>query len=333
MSRLLATASAIALFSAHPASAQFLSGGSAAPPNSTLNQLLWNSGGSLAGTTPSGDCTITLSTGVVICGQPWQEKQLFPASTTAAASLNVPAGTAPTSPVNGDLWTTTAGLYAQINGSTVGPFGAGGGSGTVTSVTATSPLSGGTITSTGTIALPTPLSGGSSYTAHGLLLGQGSSALTAISPVATGQVLTSQGATSDPAWATGFTVTNVAATGSVNATGSGVYQLGGSTIINPSPISSCGSLTGGTCARSVAAGNLLFFLTIGGTPTGTSLVINTVTLTNGYNCYGFDNVTPTTTFRQTAVSTTSITLSFYTLAGAPMSPASGDVLWVSCLGR
>ncbi len=45
------------------------------------------------------------------------------ACTTANASLNFPHGTAPTSPVNGDMWTTTAGLYARINGSTVGPLG------------------------------------------------------------------------------------------------------------------------------------------------------------------------------------------------------------------
>jgi len=39
-------------------------------------------------------------------------------STAAAASLNVPAGTAPTTPVNGDIWTTSAGAYARINGVT-----------------------------------------------------------------------------------------------------------------------------------------------------------------------------------------------------------------------
>ena len=40
------------------------------------------------------------------------------ASTTANAGLNVPHGTAPTTPVNGDLWTTTSGLFARINGAT-----------------------------------------------------------------------------------------------------------------------------------------------------------------------------------------------------------------------
>lgn len=41
-----------------------------------------------------------------------------PASATGGAGLNVPHGAAPTSPVNGDVWTTTAGLFVRINGAT-----------------------------------------------------------------------------------------------------------------------------------------------------------------------------------------------------------------------
>jgi hypothetical protein len=44
------------------------------------------------------------------------------AGTTAVSSLNIPHGAAPTSPVNGDMWTTTAGLFIRINGGTVGPL-------------------------------------------------------------------------------------------------------------------------------------------------------------------------------------------------------------------
>lgn len=43
---------------------------------------------------------------------------IFPAATTALSSLRVPHGTAPTSPVNGDMWTTTSGLNVRINGAT-----------------------------------------------------------------------------------------------------------------------------------------------------------------------------------------------------------------------
>lgn len=45
-----------------------------------------------------------------------------PASTTGTAGFRLPHGTAPTSPVDGDVWTTTAGIYVRVNGTTLGPF-------------------------------------------------------------------------------------------------------------------------------------------------------------------------------------------------------------------
>jgi hypothetical protein len=51
-------------------------------------------------------------------GATFSGKVVTPASTTGSASVNVPHGTAPTSPVNGDIWTTTSGLAVQINGAT-----------------------------------------------------------------------------------------------------------------------------------------------------------------------------------------------------------------------
>jgi hypothetical protein len=62
---------------------------------------------------------------------------ITPASTTTRPSLRMPHGSAPTSPTNGDVWTTTAGMYARINGTTVGPFGTGGGGATWGSITGT----------------------------------------------------------------------------------------------------------------------------------------------------------------------------------------------------
>ena len=47
------------------------------------------------------------------------------ASASGGAGFNLPHGTAPSSPANGDCWTTTAGLYCYINGGTVGPYNAG----------------------------------------------------------------------------------------------------------------------------------------------------------------------------------------------------------------
>jgi hypothetical protein len=62
----------------------------------------------------------------------WQQllnKGLFlPASTTDHAPLRIPPGTAPTSPVNGDIWSTTAGFYLRVQGATIGPLGGAGGS-------------------------------------------------------------------------------------------------------------------------------------------------------------------------------------------------------------
>jgi hypothetical protein len=40
------------------------------------------------------------------------------ASTTGGAGITLPHGTSPSSPVNGDIWTTTSGFYARLNGVT-----------------------------------------------------------------------------------------------------------------------------------------------------------------------------------------------------------------------
>lgn len=55
----------------------------------------------------------------------------FPAATVNGPSIRLPHGVAPSVPTNGDMWTTTSGLFAYINGSTVGL--GGGISGTLTS--------------------------------------------------------------------------------------------------------------------------------------------------------------------------------------------------------
>jgi len=44
------------------------------------------------------------------------------ASTTTRAGFNLLPGAAPTAPTNGDMWTTSAGLFVRINGATVGPL-------------------------------------------------------------------------------------------------------------------------------------------------------------------------------------------------------------------
>lgn len=43
-------------------------------------------------------------------------------SVAAAAGFNIAPGAAPSSPNNGDMWVTSAGLFVRINGTTVGPL-------------------------------------------------------------------------------------------------------------------------------------------------------------------------------------------------------------------
>jgi hypothetical protein len=74
-------------------------------------------------------------------------KVITAASTTSTAGFNVPQGTAPSSPANGDLWTTSTGVFVQINGATVGPLGTSTGGDTITSPNSTLSI-GGTSTNT-----------------------------------------------------------------------------------------------------------------------------------------------------------------------------------------
>ena len=64
-----------------------------------------------------GAITTTATTGTLTMGA---GALLSTAATIAGtAGLNVPHGTAPTSPNDGDLWTTSTGVFARVNGSTV----------------------------------------------------------------------------------------------------------------------------------------------------------------------------------------------------------------------
>ncbi|MGP8269124.1 MAG: hypothetical protein ACLQLH_03575 [Terracidiphilus sp.] len=60
-----------------------------------------------------------------LAGPTFTGKVTTAAVATGGAGFNLPPGNAPTSPVNGDCWTTSAGLYCQIAGATIGPMGSG----------------------------------------------------------------------------------------------------------------------------------------------------------------------------------------------------------------
>ena len=74
-------------------------------------------------------CSATIANYLALAGGTMSGELVTHLSAIGTAGFNLPHGAAPTAPVNGDLWTTTAGLYAQINGGTVGPLGTGGSSG------------------------------------------------------------------------------------------------------------------------------------------------------------------------------------------------------------
>lgn len=100
-------------------------------------------------------------------------KLVSAASTTTQAGINVLPGVAPTAPVNGDIWSTSAGFFIRYNG---GTFPVGSGSGTLTGITATGPLTGTGTTGTLTMGCATCLTSGAggALTATGPLLMTGS---------------------------------------------------------------------------------------------------------------------------------------------------------------
>jgi len=81
---------------------------------------------------------------------------LGPAPTAALSTIRLPHGVTPTTPADGDMWTTTTGLFIRINGLTVGPLSGAVAAG-VTSITGTA----GEITAsaaTGAVTLSIPAS-------------------------------------------------------------------------------------------------------------------------------------------------------------------------------
>lgn len=106
-------------------------------------------------------------------------------ASTLGAGLNLPQGSAPSAPLNGDLWTTSTGMFVRING--------------VTSLLAT----------TAGPNLP-------SVTTGDLLYGSAANVLSALSDVAMGNALISVGVGVAPAWSKITNATLVSAATTVN---------------------------------------------------------------------------------------------------------------------
>lgn len=133
----------------------------------------------------------------------------------------------------------SSGQLLQSLGAGANPqWAAGTGGGTVTAVTAGTGLTGGTITTSGIIALSTPVTvpnggtGATSLAAHTVLIGNGTSAVTVTSTGTSGQVLQSQGASSDPVWAT------VSGTGTVTSITAGDSSI----TVSPTPLVTSGTV-------------------------------------------------------------------------------------------
>lgn len=85
--------------------------------------FLWNSGNSNYLSLDQGGATM-------LTGANWtitNFKPVFAASSTARASINLPEGTAPTTPVDGDMWVTTTDAFVRVNGVSESIIGGGGG--------------------------------------------------------------------------------------------------------------------------------------------------------------------------------------------------------------
>lgn len=198
---------------------------------------------------------------------------------------------------NGTVWTClppgSSGQVLQTQGPNLNPQWAGsGGIGTVTSITAGAGLSGGTITTSGTIALLNPVAvnlggtGAATLAAHGVLLGNGTTAVNVATPGVAGTVLQSNGAGADPTW------NAVAGTGTVTSITAGSTRL----TVSPSPLVTSGTIDCATATSSQIGCSKPDGTTItasAGTLTTANTTVAGVTCTPGSSCLGSSYTAPT----------------------------------------
>jgi hypothetical protein len=203
----------------------------------------------------------------------------IPSEATNGAGFNVPHGAAPTTPVNGDVWTTTSGLFARINGGTQ-QFAPLGSNNTFSNASSTY----GSSTATGTIGLATGATiSGSTKTVNIATSGvSGSTTLTTIGPVA-GASTTTIGATTAASTlnlASGATLTattkavNIGTAGLAGSTtniaiGSAVGGQISTTTVNGNFVAASSTVSIGNLAESATIG-----IGIGNTTTGLTKTVN-----------------------------------------------------------
>lgn len=199
------------------------------------------------------------------------------ATSTAAAGVRLPPGTAPTSPVNGDLWTTSAGIFVRVNGVTIGPLGQSLTTGNAGCFVANA---------TGSPAVPACVTLTSALdqaigTVRGSLVTRGASVWASLSPGAAGGPLVSGGAGADIAYGTRSGNTTAFATAAGVLTNGDCVQFDGSGNI----VSAGGPCTTGGGGGTVTAGTInqiAYYATTGTTVSGLATALSVAV--GGTNC-------------------------------------------------
>lgn len=154
--------------------------------------------------------------------------------------------------------TSQSGNFLTTNGTNASWASAGGGSGTVTSIATGQGLTGGPITTTGTISLAVPVgvaSGGTGATTlaqYGVLLGNGTSAITDVAPSTASYALISAGASANPIFAQIDLAAGVRNTLPVANGGTGLTTAASNGVLYGSGTSAIGVTSAGTIGQVLA---------------------------------------------------------------------------------
>lgn len=247
----------------------------------------------------------------------------FLASASGAAGMNCGVGTTPSSPVDGDIWCTTVGMFVRINGSTVGPLGAGAG---------------------GVLTVPNGGTGVATITSGNVVIGQGASAVTSYPPSGTGTRIASTTITSSDNGkcvtinATGDLIANSAACAATGGGGTvasattgqlAIYTNGAGAVVGG--LSGCnsgyfGTNGGGTvsCATSLLAALQASITQVGTIATG---VWNGTIVTGQYGGTGVANTGFTITLAGNLVTSGANSLTLTTIGATNVTlPTTGTLL-------
>jgi hypothetical protein len=280
-------------------------------PSSTTGYVLTSNGA-------SADPSFQAATGGATLGaNTFTGLQTMAAATTAGAGLNLPQGTAPTSPNNGDFWTTSAGAYVRINGTTVGPLVASGtGSptnlnlGAYASATAVQFAVGSTFTATGAYSYGFTIPGAYTYTF----------------PANTGTLAQLNLAQSFSNAQTFSTAIAVSGTAAIQFQGVKVLQNTVPTIT----ATSCGGASA-TTSITHAAGSVAFDYTVSGTISASTCTVALPAATNGWACDAHDTTTNSEVVEEASFTTAQVVFNYYArTTGLGTNPTTGDVVVVKC---